>query len=216
MGDHHGRDPRLAGGAEGHEIRVPHVVEGAVDDRKAHVGVDGGVRLSGEVLRRGGDARTLESQYLRHAQPADPSRVDSEGAHSHRGVVDVVGQVDGGGEVPVDPQSPHLAAQDRRDLLREHLRVGRSEGHRARALGESLPQTGHDAPLLVDRDEDRARGGLVAYTGQLRDLLRVVDVTGEEDHAADAPALQPAEDVVRRLQTVKPCHEHLPNFSLRG
>ena len=105
MRDHDGGDAGLAGRAERDEIGLPQIVQRAVDDRQADVRIDWRVGFAGEVFSGRRDPGLLEAAHLGHAQPRDARRIDAQRAHPDRRVVDVVGEVQRGRQIPVDARA---------------------------------------------------------------------------------------------------------------
>ncbi|CAM5727506.1 hypothetical protein SALBM217S_00259 [Streptomyces griseoloalbus] len=146
----------------------------------------------GKCLAVGRHARRLVAPHLRRDQPGDRVRVGAEGAHADDRVGRVDVRVGHGGVVLTDAQGAQLTARDPAQVARVGPGAARADAHRARQQRRGLTHPGHDAVLLVGRDQHgqtarQTEGRLLDAVGQVGDLVRVAGVVrpGEVDDAAD-------------------------------
>ena len=212
MGDHHGGNAGVNYGLERHQVGITHVVQWAINDRQAHMGVNRGGGFAGEVLGGGGHTCLLESAHLRYGEGTDPLRVNAQGAHADRWIVDIVCQVNRRCQIPVDAQGVHLLAQHFGCLLSQRFGICCTQRHRAGTFGEAFPQARHNAAFLVNGDQKGMACCGVQTAGEGGYLRRVFHIAGEQDHAPNAPFCQPLQQVVRRFQAMKAHNHHLADF----
>ena len=172
--------------------------------------------MSRKVLGAGGHAAFLQAGHDDRAEPSHGVRIRRERPVPDHGVRGLVEEIEDRREVEGHPDRRQLRRQGLREAARQVFAPPPPEMHHGRPLGERRPQAGDPPSLLVDPDP---QGGLPREPpggeGQLRDLLRRLDVAGEQHHPAEVPLPRERAELDRHRASTEPGHHHLPHLTMQ-
>ena len=183
---HHRTHAGLDGGGERRQGPLAQDVEARVGRRQLQMRVGNRLAVAGEMLDARGDADALHALDEGCDVPGHELRIGAERANADDRAGRVDEHVGHGREVDVDPGRRQLAADRPSDAARQGGVVDRAEREvpRERAPARGL-EPGDVAALLVGRHQ-QVRLLRTQRGRQCGHLLRLGDVAGEEDDAAEA------------------------------
>ena len=216
---HHRGDIRRDGGAKRGHFMLAQPLGWMLDDRKLLVRIDLGLAMPGKMLRARRDAVVLEALDDNPTEAASLLRVGRQRPVPDD-MVDRVGrcalQVHHRGKIEGHPNRRQLVRQPGREPLRQPRLATTAEGRHRRPLGEGRTQPRDPPSLLVDGHPQRyAASKVLTFERELGHLLRRLDVSTEQDDAAQIPLSRKRPQLRRHGVSTEPGNHQLSDVTMK-
>lgn len=213
---HHRRRVRRDGGPERRHLVRAQPLRVVLDHRQLVVGIDPDGAVSRKVLGAGGHAAFLQAGDDARPESSHRVRIRRERPVPDHGVRGLVEEVEDRREVEGHAHRRQLRRQGPREAACEVVGTLPPQMRHRRPFGERRPQAGDPPPFLVDPHPQRGLAcELPGLEGQLRHLVRRLDVAGEQHHPAEVPLPRERTELHRHRGPAEPGQHHLPHLTMQ-